>query len=186
MPTRLLPRVLCVHPSAPITPSPFVQCALQCYRLVWRFGGREPPLQLQRVLALSPARVGRLPSTRLRTTLLLSKCFTFRPPFGEPGEERVASPLLPVGSCRTAGIEEMGLHRSRQSVVACNRRPRVETAAPLTAACSGSRFSRAMGPPGDQAGDRLGSDGMRGLTPGGKDAPCAAESLPLVTRWQAP
>ena len=26
-----------------------------CYRLVWRFGGRAPPLQLQRVLALSPA-----------------------------------------------------------------------------------------------------------------------------------
>jgi hypothetical protein len=28
LPTRLRPRVLCVHPSAPITPSPVVQCAL--------------------------------------------------------------------------------------------------------------------------------------------------------------
>jgi hypothetical protein len=41
-----------------------------CYRLVWRFGGRAPP-QLQRVLALSPPRVGRLPSALLRTTCAL-------------------------------------------------------------------------------------------------------------------
>jgi len=61
---------------------------------------------------------------------LLSKFSTFLPRV-EPGEERLASPLLPAGSCRTARIEEMGLHRNRQSVVACNRRPRVETAADL-------------------------------------------------------
>jgi hypothetical protein len=57
---------------------------------------------------------------------------------------------------------------------------------PLTAAVGTHRLSRALGPTDDQAGDRLGSVGMRGLTPRGKDAPCAAESLPLVTRWQAP
>jgi hypothetical protein len=77
----------------------------------------------------------------------------------------------------------MGPHRSRQSVVSSNKRPRVGTSLPLTAACSGSRFWRALGPPGDQSGDRLGSVGMRGLTPRGKDAPCATDSLPLITRF---
>jgi hypothetical protein len=62
---------------------------------------------------------------------LLSKFSTFLPR-GELGEERLASPLLPAVSCRTAGIEEMGLHRIRQSVGAPNRRPCLETAAPLT------------------------------------------------------
>jgi len=37
------------------------------HRLSWKFGGRAPP-QLQRVLALSPPRVGRLPCAQLRTT----------------------------------------------------------------------------------------------------------------------
>jgi hypothetical protein len=64
---------------------------------------------------------------------LLSNFSTFLPRV-EPDEERLASPLLPAGSCRTAGIEEMGLHRIRQSVGAPNRRPCLETAAPLTAA----------------------------------------------------
>jgi hypothetical protein len=81
LPTRLLPHVLCVHPSATITPSPFVQCAqmpdqmhpgFPCNQLAWKFGGRAIPLQLQRVLALSPTRVGRLPSALLRTTCALS------------------------------------------------------------------------------------------------------------------
>jgi hypothetical protein len=71
----------------------------------------------------------------------------------------------------------MGLHRDRQSVVAYNRRPSGENSVPLTVACSGSRFWRELGPPGDQSGDLLGSVGMRGLTPRGKDAPCAADSL---------
>ncbi len=55
-------------------------------------------------------------------------------------------------------------------------------AAPLLRPAQGSRFSRALGPTDDQAGDRLGSVGMRGLTPRGKDAPCTADSLPLVKR----
>ena len=105
------------------------------------------------------------------------KVFHRPPPLGEPNEESLRPTLLPADSCRTAGIEEMGLHRSRQSVVSSNKRPRVGTALPLTAACSGSRFWRALGPPGDQSGDRLGSVGMRGLTPRGKDATCAADSL---------
>jgi hypothetical protein len=37
------------------------------HRLSWKIGGRAPP-QLQRVLALSPPRVGRLPCAQLRTT----------------------------------------------------------------------------------------------------------------------
>ena len=64
-----------------------------CYRLVWRFGGRAPP-QLQRVLALSPPRVGRLPSALLRTTCALSarnRCSRSSPsppasPLGEPAK----------------------------------------------------------------------------------------------------
>ena len=72
-------------------------------------------------------------SVRAAVAVEVFQVFRLPPPRGEPGEERVASPLLPAGSCRTAGIEEMGMHRSRLSVVACNRRPRVETAAPLTA-----------------------------------------------------
>ena len=90
----------------------------------------------------------------------LSKFFTFLPPFGEPNEEALRPTLLPADSCRTAGIEEMGLHRIRQSVVACNRRPRVETAAFLDYGLPSlwdSRFSRAPGPSGDQADDRLGN-----------------------------
>ena len=66
LPTRLLQRVLCVHPSAPTTPSPCPVCS--CKRLVWKFGGHTLPPHLQRVLALSPPRVGRLPSALLRTT----------------------------------------------------------------------------------------------------------------------
>ena len=112
------------------------------------------------------------------------KVFHRPPPLGEPNEESLRPTLLPADSCRTAGIEEMGLHRSRQSVVSSNTRPRVGTALPLTAACSGSRFWRAPGPPGDQSGDLLGSVGMRGLTPRGKDAPCATDSL--TTCYETP
>ena len=67
---------------------------------------------------------------------------------------------LAVDSCPTAEIEEMGLPRIRQSVVACNRRPRVETAASLTTAVDplrDSRLSRALGLPGDPADDLFGS-----------------------------
>ena len=49
--------------------------------------------------------------------------------------------------------------------------PRQTSSSSSTADCSGSRFWRALGPPGDQSGDRLGSVGMRGLTPRGKTRP---------------
>ena len=89
---------------------------------------RSPPSALLRTTcdaAPSPSRLARSVRAAVAVEVL-----HLPPPRGEPGEERVASPLLPAGSCRTAGIEEMGLHRSRPSVVACNRRPRVETALP--------------------------------------------------------
>jgi len=61
----------------------FCQCALPCDRLAWMFGGRAFPPQLQRVLALSPPRVGRLPSALLRTTCALfarNRCSRSSPP----------------------------------------------------------------------------------------------------------
>jgi len=132
LPTRLLPRVLCVHPSAPITQSPCPVCSPV----------RSPGLEIRRARApATPACsrtlpcVGRLPSVFLRTTCVLSarnrcsRSVSTVLSLGEPDEKSLRPTLLPADSCRTAGIEEMGLHRSLQSVVACNRRPRVETAA---------------------------------------------------------
>ena len=101
----------------------FCQCALPCDRLAWKFGGHALPPQLQRVLALSPAKVAS--PVRFSAQLACSRSFPPSSPFGKPGEESLRPTLLPADSCRTAGIEEMGLHRNRQSVVACNRRPRV-------------------------------------------------------------
>ena len=110
------------------------------HRLSWKFGGRAPP-QLQRVLALSPPRVGRFPCAQLRTTrdaapsparrarsmhaAVAVEVFHLPPsaPCGEPDEGALRPTPLPADSCRTAGIEEMGLHRIRQSVVAYNKRP---------------------------------------------------------------
>jgi hypothetical protein len=123
-----------------------------------------------RVLALPPAYTRLLHSDLLRTIAiqrllascaqqLLSNFSTVPPPLGESGEKSLRPTLLPADSCHTAGIEEMGLHRSRQSVVVCNRLPRIETAASLTTAVDplrDSRLSRALGPPGDQADDWLG------------------------------
>jgi hypothetical protein len=144
------------------------------HRLVWRVGGRAPP-QLQRVLALSPPRVGRFPCAQLRTTrdaapsparrarsmhaAVAVEVFHLPPsaPCGEPDEGALRPTPLPADSCRTAGIEEMGLHRIRQSVGAPNRLPCLETAAPLTAVVYTYRLSRALGPSGDQADDRLGN-----------------------------
>ena len=63
------------------------QCALPCDRLAWKFGGHALPPQLQRVLALSPPRIGRLPSALLRTTCALSarnRCSRSFPPFLPP------------------------------------------------------------------------------------------------------
>ena len=123
-----------------------------CYRLVWRFGGRAPP-QLQRVLALSPPRVSRFPCAQLRTTrdaapsparrarsmhaAVAVEVFHLPPsaPCGEPDEGALRPTPLPADSCRTAGIEEMGLHRIRQSVAAYNKRPSRRNSASLTAVC---------------------------------------------------
>jgi hypothetical protein len=61
----------------------FCQCALPCDRLAWRFGGRALPPQLQRVLALPPRRIGRLPSALLCTTCAVSernRCSRSSPP----------------------------------------------------------------------------------------------------------
>ena len=160
------------------------------HRLSWKFGGRAPP-QLQRVLALSPPRVGRLPSALLRTTCASPRTTValevFHPPspLGEPDEEALRPTPLPADSCRTAGIERNG---SAQNSPVCCRVQQTSLALkqrlPLTAVCSGNRFWRALGPPGDQSGDRLGSVGMRGLTPRGKDAPCATDSR--TTYYETP
>ena len=110
--------------------------------------------------------------------LLLSKFFHRPPPLGEPNEESLRPTLLPADSCRTAGIEEMGLHRIRQSVVACNRRPRVETAAFLD--CGLPRGTAASSEHRGRQGIKLTTDSgsvwMQASTPRGKDAPCAADS----------
>jgi hypothetical protein len=119
-----------------------------CYSLVWRFGGRALPPQLQRLLALSPPRGGRLPSALLRTTgdaapsparalRARSRCCRSFPPFLPPVSSRTKS-VWPARSCPPAAAvlpesKKWGLHRNRQFVVASNKRPRVETAAPLTA-----------------------------------------------------
>jgi len=95
----------------------FCQCALPCDRLAWKFGGRALPPQLQRLLALSPPRVGRLPSALLRTTCdaapsparlarfvraaVAVEVLHLPPssPFGEPGEERwVQRSCLPTAA----------------------------------------------------------------------------------------
>ena len=113
--------------------------------------GRQPALFLarspQRILAPPPAHAGLLHGELLRT--IASSLV----PLGEPGEKSLRPTLLPADSCRTAGIEDMGLHRNRQSVVACNRRPRVETAASLTTLVNpkGQTSLPTLGPTGDHA-----------------------------------
>jgi len=109
------------------------QCALPCDRLAWKFGGRALPPQLQRVLALSPPRLGRLPSALLRTTCdaatspaslarfqratVAVEVLQRPPPFGEPDEEALRPTPLPAGSCRTACIERNG--SAQKSPVCC-------------------------------------------------------------------
>jgi hypothetical protein len=145
------------------------------HRLVWRVGGRAPP-QLQRVLALSPPRVGRFPCAQLRTTrdaapsparrarsmhaAVAVEVFHRPPPFWRAKRRSAASNALACRQLPHCRYRRNGLHRIRQSVVACNRRPRVETAAFLDYGLPSlwdSRFSRAPGPSGDQADDRLGN-----------------------------
>jgi hypothetical protein len=94
-------------------------CAVSRARLL--LGALLRTIAMQRLLLLA----SRAPCAQP----LLSNFSTFLSSV-EPGEERLASQLLPDGSCRTAGIEGMGLHRIRQSVGARNRRPRIETALP--------------------------------------------------------
>ena len=71
---------------------------------------------------------------------------------------------------------------AQKSIVCC----RVQQTSPRGNSCSFDccrlpagthRLSRAPGPPGDQADDRLGSVWKRGLTPRRKGPPCAADSL---------
>jgi hypothetical protein len=96
--------------------------------------------------------------------------------------------------------KEMGLHRNRQSVVACNRRgvrPRIPTLPSRSSAlitwrpqCSGETFV----PLGGKGPSVLQTLGSRTIvvkaavvsTRGRKDATCADDLLPLVRRWQAP
>jgi len=145
------------------------QCALPCDRLAWKFGGRALPPQLQRVLALSPPRVGRLPSALLRTTCalraqpLLSK-FSFSsvlPPWRareairptRPQNEITCGRQLPHCRNRRNGsaqrspvccrVQQTSLALEQRFLDCCLSRQR------------DSRLFRAPGPPGDQADDRL-------------------------------
>ena len=174
------------------------------HRLSWKIGGRAPP-QLQRVLALSPPRVGRFPCAQLRTTrdaapaparrarsmhaAVAVEVFHLPPsaPCGEPDEGALRPTPLPADSCRTAGIEEMGLHRIRQSVGATNKRPCFKTAASFDCGLSrhrDSRFFRAPGPPGDQTDDRLEEAcGCRPHSARQRRAPCTAS---LATCYETP
>jgi len=128
----------------------------------------------------------------LRAQPLLSKFFTFT--FLPPVASRAKS-VWPARSCPPAaaalpeskkwGCTEVARLLASQQTSLLGNSCSFDCGCrdtPLTAAVGTHRLSRALGPTDDQAGDRLGSVGMRGLTPRGKDAPCAAESLPLVTR----
>ena len=159
-----------------------------------------------RVLALSPPRVGLLhgvivcPICALSTRNRCSRSFPPSSPVGKPAKLNPSHASAERNNLRSTAatlpkLKGMGLHRNRQSVVACNRRPRVKTAAALTTIVLAPRVFRTRGPCppkgtnvspehwGSQvisADDRLGSVGMRGLTLRRKDAPCADDSLPLV------
>jgi len=72
----------------------------------------------------------RLASHALRAQPLLSKFSTLLPPWRAKAKRRcVQRPCLSAAAALPVS-KEMGLHRNRQSVVACNRRPRVGTALP--------------------------------------------------------
>jgi len=108
-------------------------------------------------------------------------------PCGEPDEGALRPTPLPADSCRTAGIEEMGLHRIRQSVGATNKRSCFKTAASFDCGLSrhrDSRFFRAPGPPGDQTDDRLEEAcGCRPHSARQRRAPCTAS---LATYYEIP
>jgi len=106
----------------------------------FRFSASSP-LAFSRVLtpAISrtfPRRVGLLhgaifrPTHALSAQPLLSKFSTLLPPWRAKAKRRcVQRPCLPAAAALPVS-KEMGLHRNHQSVVACNRRPRVGTALP--------------------------------------------------------
>jgi hypothetical protein len=160
------------------------------HRLVWRVSGRAPP-QLQRVLALSPPRVGRLPSALLRTTCALSsriRCSQSLPPSSPPWRAKRRVAASNALACRQLPHCRNRRNGSAQKSPVCWRAQQTSL---LGNSCSFDcgrlpvgthRLSRAPGPPGDQTDDRLGSVWKRGLTPRRKGPPCAADSLPLVTR----
>ena len=166
------------------------------HRLSWKFSGRAPP-QLQRVLALSPPRVGRLPSALLRTTCALSarnRCSRSFPlstclPLWQARRRIAASNAL---ACRQLPHCRNRRNGSAQKSPVCWRAQQTSL---LGNSCSFDcgrlpvgthRLSRAPGPPGDQTDDRLGSVWKRGLTPRRKGPPCAADSLPLVRGLRPP
>ena len=121
-----------------------------------------------------------LPAARARCTQpLLSKFSTFHLPLpvaSQTKERCVQRPCLPTAAALPVSKKWVCTEFASLLVRPTNV-PALKQRLPLTAVCSGNRFWRALGPPGDQSGDRLGSVGMRGLTPRGKDAPCAADSL---------
>jgi hypothetical protein len=112
-----------------------------------------------------------------RSLLARNRCcefFHLPPPSASQTKRRcVQRPCLPTAAALPVS-KEMGLHRNRQSVVACNKRPRVETAAPLTAVVEpkGQPPLPSLWPPGDQADDRLGSVWMRPHTVSQRRALC--------------
>jgi len=162
------------------------QCALPCDRLAWKFGGRALPPQLQRVLALSPPRVGRLPSAMLRTTCALSarnRCSRSSPPFLPPLASQTKSRCVQRSCLPTAAAlpeskkwvcTEVASLLSRATNVPALEQRFLDCGLPRQ---RDSRLFRAPGPPGDQADDRLRKRVDAGLTPRGKDAPCATDSL---------
>ena len=124
---------------------------------------------------------------RLLAHPLLSKFSTVLPPLVEPDEEALGPALLPADSCRTAGIERNG--SAQNSPVCCRVQQTSLASEQRFLDCGGlpvgtHRLSRAPGPPGDQADDRLGSVWKRGLTPRRKGPPCAADSL--TTYYETP
>ena len=99
----------------------------------------------------------------LRARNCCCEFFHLPPPSASQTKRRcVQRPCLPTAAALLVS-KEMGLHRNSQSVVACNKRPRVETAAPLTAVVDpkGQPPLPSLWQPGDQADDRLRSVRMR-------------------------
>jgi hypothetical protein len=106
-------RALCAPQRAHNAVS-FCQCALPCDRLARRFGGRSLPPQLQRVLTLSPPRVGRFPCAPLRTT-----------------RDAAPSPSRRARSLRDCEFFHLPPLSASQTKMRCVQRPCLPTAAAL-------------------------------------------------------